>query len=120
MTAARYVWAAVAGVGIVVGAICALYALTPDGTKPSITPLFSALVTGLAAAIPAVGSWIATHRQSSTLDQVQHNTNGALTQRINDALDAALARAGVTATVPAQPSPAAPVPVSIIPADPAP
>jgi hypothetical protein len=88
--------AGVCALAIVVAGLLGLYALAP--TRPDVGPLFAALPGGIAAIGVAVVGWMnrRAHAQTSaSLGTIKHNTNGALTARINAAVSDAIA-----ATVP--------------------
>lgn len=69
----------------------ALYALTvPDQRDELLTLLLPALA-GVAAGVPGLLGWLNGHKlakaQGERLDGIEHNTNGHLTQRLQDVRD---------------------------------
>jgi hypothetical protein len=106
--------AAVAVVVVVVGGLLGLYALAP--AKPPVGPLFAAIPGGLAFLGVAFVGWVQ-RSHGSQLATIGKNTNGILTERINQAvatsvpIAVATALAGkVVAVIPSQPDPPALVP----------
>lgn len=102
--------AGLAAFAICVAALLALYALSP--AKPDVAPLFAGIPGGVAALVSiAVARVQRSH--STQLATIGRNTNGVLTERINDAVSTsvpiavatALAAANVVAVVPKQPTP---------------
>ena len=104
---------------VAVGGLLGLYALAP--AKPPVGPLFAAIPGGLSALGVFVVGWVQ-RRHSDQLATIGKNTNGVLTQRIRDEIQAsvpvaiatALANHNVVAVIPSQPT--APTPAELVPA----
>ena len=105
----------------VLGGLLGLYAVAP--AKPNVAPLFAAIPGGLAFLTTLVVTRVQ-RSHSAQLATIGKNTNGVLTQRITDSVNAAvpvavataLASANVVAVVPKQPTPAT-APDATAPAD---
>lgn len=81
----------VAGVvlfAVTCGSLLGLYALAPD--KPSIGPLFAGIPAGVAALVSLAVAGVQ-RGHGRQLKTISKNTNGVLTQRINEAVATSVA-----------------------------
>lgn len=101
----RQLVALVALVALVLTAGCVLYALTPAGSRVGFVEWLKTSGPGAGALIVALLGWFGVRRANATqethteqLAQITHQTNGVLSKRISDVVEAALDARGLTVT----------------------